>query len=283
MIRITALLALALAWGCSPAVAQDITNTFPVGQRIVYRATTDGNPVPTIEWFRNSVKIATGDTLTIVAATTADSGTITCRAFNTAGSMMSANRVLLTIDDRIAPTIQQQPVGMSPAEGTHVALVVVASGSPAPTYQWRKNGVVIAGATASTLKFEPVTRTDSGTYDVVVTNSKATINSAPAVVNVLYAPSPPTIKQAFSAMTLYKGDVVTLSVVVDGDPPLTYLWQHGSVVLTGERTPSITFYVQNAKDAGQYKVSVTGPSATATHSAIMAFSTGKRPTNSALR
>src|SRR6188768_3167926 len=54
--------------------------------------------------------------------------------------------------------------------GANVTLIASADGSPAPTFQWRKNGTAIVGATNQTLSFSGVTASDAGTYQVVATN-----------------------------------------------------------------------------------------------------------------
>ncbi len=65
-------------------------------------------------------------------------------------------------------------IGLSPADklverGSAVAFTVVASG--AERYQWRKNGVLIPGATSAFLSIPSVSREDRGDYDVLVYGS----------------------------------------------------------------------------------------------------------------
>ena len=45
-----------------------------------------------------------------------------------------------------SPVITQQPTSVSVPAGSNAAFTVLASGSPAPSYQWRFNGTDIAGA-----------------------------------------------------------------------------------------------------------------------------------------
>ncbi|HUJ45265.1 MAG TPA: glycoside hydrolase family 44 protein, partial [Opitutaceae bacterium] len=49
----------------------------------------------------------------------------------------------------IPPVITQQPANQTVTAGGAVTFTVVASGSPAPTFQWKKNGADIAGATGA--------------------------------------------------------------------------------------------------------------------------------------
>jgi hypothetical protein len=72
--------------------------------------------------------------------------------------------------------------------GTSVTLSVTATGTPAPTYQWRKDGVILSGATSPSLMLANVTVGDAGKYSVVITNSGGTVTSADAVLAVVDRP-----------------------------------------------------------------------------------------------
>ena len=75
------------------------------------------------------------------------------------------------------PTITTGPVGATIAFGASTTLSVVASGDPAPTYQWQVDGVDITGASSSSY-----VTSMPGTYTVMVTNTAGTVTSGPAVV-----------------------------------------------------------------------------------------------------
>ena len=68
-------------------------------------------------------------------------------------------------------------------ENTRPALHATGGGIPGQTYQWRRNGVNISGAT-DTFLFKFFTAADAGTYDVVVSNSCSSRISPPLVVKV---------------------------------------------------------------------------------------------------
>ena len=55
-----------------------------------------------------------------------------------------------------APQIVTQPTTQSVNAGATVVFRVEATGSPAPTFQWRKDGATIAGATGATLTLSSV-------------------------------------------------------------------------------------------------------------------------------
>ena len=91
-----------------------------------------------------------------------------------------------------APTIQTQPQSQTVTAGTTVSFSVVATGAPAPTYQWAFNGIAIAGATADTLMLNSVQSNAAGNYTVTVTNSVRSVTSNTATLTVNAATPPPS-------------------------------------------------------------------------------------------
>jgi hypothetical protein len=59
-----------------------------------------------------------------------------------------------------------------------------ATGSPAPTYQWKKDNAVINGATSATYSISSATMNDAGAYTVVATNSVGAATSTTATLTV---------------------------------------------------------------------------------------------------
>jgi hypothetical protein len=68
--------------------------------------------------------------------------------------------------------------------GEIVALSVEASGEPRPSFQWRRDGTPIAGATENRFTITSAAPGDSGAYDVVVSNSMGSATSQQARVTV---------------------------------------------------------------------------------------------------
>jgi len=88
-----------------------------------------------------------------------------------------------------APSITTPPVGQAVNEWQSASLTVVATGYPL-NYQWRKDGVDLAGATSDTyaLTFAQINQT--GSYTVVVSNPRGSVtNAPPAVLTVNPAPA----------------------------------------------------------------------------------------------
>ena len=87
------------------------------------------------------------------------------------------------------PTIATQPTNKTASAGSPVSFSVAAFAQPAPSYQWRKNGTNIVGATNATLSIPSATLADNGTYSVVVSNSAGGVVSSNATLTI---PAQPT-------------------------------------------------------------------------------------------
>lgn len=95
-----------------------------------------------------------------------------------------------------APVILTQPASQAVAAGDAVSLTVAANSVPPPAYQWRKNGVDIAGATGPTYTIAAAAVSDSASYTVALSNSAGTITSDAAALTVVIAAAPGTPAQA---------------------------------------------------------------------------------------
>ena len=87
------------------------------------------------------------------------------------------------------PTITSQPTNKTVSAGAAASFSAAAFGQPTPTYQWRKNGANISGATNVTLNFPSTTLADNGTYSVIVSNSAGALTSSNATLTI---PAQPT-------------------------------------------------------------------------------------------
>jgi photosystem II stability/assembly factor-like uncharacterized protein len=83
--------------------------------------------------------------------------------------------------------ITNQPQSQVVIGGSNVTLAVGAAGTGPISYQWQENGTNQPGATASTLTLPAITRIDSGTYSVTVTNNLSNLQSSNAVIRVIVA------------------------------------------------------------------------------------------------
>jgi len=86
-----------------------------------------------------------------------------------------------------APVITLQPQNQAASEGAFAILTVAATGSPAPFFQWRLNGINLPGANSATLKLNNLTTNQAGNYSVTITNIAGATNSSAARLVVMPA------------------------------------------------------------------------------------------------
>jgi hypothetical protein len=84
------------------------------------------------------------------------------------------------------PEITAGPTGGTVAQGSDFTFSVQANGLP--TYQWRKEGNPIPGATSASYPVSDVRTGDAGSYTVTLTNGVGAVTSPPALLNVTPAP-----------------------------------------------------------------------------------------------
>ncbi|MDX1953199.1 MAG: immunoglobulin domain-containing protein [Verrucomicrobiota bacterium] len=92
--------------------------------------------------------------------------------------------VVLRWIQALTPEIVTQPVPSSVVVGQSITFSSTAIGLPAPTYQWRKNGVNISGATSSTYTINNAQAGHAGTYSVVASNFGGSNTSSNAYLTV---------------------------------------------------------------------------------------------------
>ena len=87
------------------------------------------------------------------------------------------------------PIINRQPSAATVAVGGSAVLSVVAEGKSPLSYQWKKDGINISGATSGTHTLATAQTSDAGSYTVQVSNSLGSVVSSAALLTVnLVAP-----------------------------------------------------------------------------------------------
>lgn len=119
---------------------------------------------------------------------TGDAGLVILRASQAGNADFlpahSAERAFAVRAKPFGPVIHSQPLGERAAVGEPIRLSVDAEGEPTPTYQWRKDGTLIAGATERTYSVADAAPSDAGAYDVIVSNSVGSATSERVQVSV---------------------------------------------------------------------------------------------------
>jgi hypothetical protein len=97
--------------------------------------------------------------------------------------------------------------------GQGASFTVVATAAPPPTYQWRKDGVAIPGATGATLTITNAQPSDAGSYSVAVTNAAGSVTSTTSTLAVLFCR---LINLSILTSLDTSGDAFTMGYVVGG-------------------------------------------------------------------
>ena len=111
-----------------------------------------------------------------------------------------------------APVIGTQPLTQAASEGSVVTLSVAATGNGVISYQWKKDGGILAGKTTPSLALNPVVLGDAGSYTAQVTNTlngaAASATSNAAVLTVT-AVAPSNLTYAHNPAVYTKGVAIT--------------------------------------------------------------------------
>ncbi|MFM8944645.1 MAG: PQQ-dependent sugar dehydrogenase [Actinomycetota bacterium] len=108
-----------------------------------------------------------------------------------------------------APTITQQPTGLTVSSGAPATFSVVASGTAPLAYRWQRNGVDIPGATGASYTLTSASLADSGaTFRSIVSNGDGSATSASATLTVVTNTAPVATITAPTATTYRAGDTI---------------------------------------------------------------------------
>lgn len=281
-------------YGESPRTS---VKTVTAGVTVTLAATAAATPTATFQWRKNGTAMAgaTAATLTLNAVTSADAASYTAVATNSAGTATSHEAVLIVntptvvtepVPTSILPAITLHPASQTVAANASVTFNAAASGSPAPTFQWTKNGVALAGATGASLSLTGVTSTHAGNYALVATNvaGKATSNSAVLTVLVPTNIAPVITAQPVGCTVLSK-TTVTLNVAASGTPAPGFQWYKDGAAIAGATSATLMLRNVNKGAAGSYIAVATNIAGTATSQpAVLVVDTGtaKRGASTAL-
>ncbi len=260
--------------GTPPTISTPPTaQTACVGGKVTFSVTAAGKAPLSYQWKKDGTAIsgATNATYTIGSVAAGDAGSYTVVVTNAAGSITSAAAVLTV---NVPPTITAQPAAQSACPGKSVLFSVTATGTPPFSYQWKKDGTTIAGATTAIYTIPAVTNADEGTYTVVVTNGCGSVTSTPAALSLGAAP---TITSEPTAQTVCAGQPVEFTVAATGTPPLTYQWLKDGGEIGGATAATYTISAAASTDAGAYSATVANSCGTVTSRAA-ALTVGTAPT-----
>jgi hypothetical protein len=161
----------------------------------------------------------------------------------------------LTVKPALAdPQITTQPADQTVTAGQPVTFTVAATpvssgvrgtrGSADPsslTYQWKKNGMDIVGATSASLTIPATLTSDSGAlFTVVVSDPSGSVTSAPATLTVNPARGAPIMITTVARPRVLVNQTATFSITAWSPTPMTYQWQKGPFLGNMANIPGAT-------------------------------------------
>jgi RHS repeat-associated protein len=252
----TATLTLQTTGGCytgSASKTQVVNSNLPVsvsiaasanpacsGSSVTFTATpTNGGTAPGYQWKKNNVNIA-GATASTYAYVPASGDIVTCvLTSNTtcaSGSPATSNPITMAINANLPVSVSIGASANPVCSGISVTFTATpTNGGTGPAYQWKKNNVNIAGATASTYSYVPVNN------DVITcvltsnalctTGNPATSNAIPMVVNPTL---PVSIAIVASTNPACSGSTITFTATpTNGGSTPAYQWKKNNVNIAG--------------------------------------------------
>ena len=243
-----------LSIGTPPAFTSAAAATFRAGEANTFAVTTDitatfsapGLPVwlilnPTTGVLSGNPPDTTGSPLAITI--TASNGVSAVQAFT-----------LTILPPNVPPSILVQPASAAADPGQGATFSVTAGGSLPFSYQWRRDGIAITGATNSTFSLAGVQGAAAGTYSVAVTNPAGTVVSAGATLTINTLP---IITAQPRSQTALAGGGATFSVSATGGSGFSYQWRRNGVPIPGALLAIVTLSNVTAAEVGNYDVVVT--------------------------
>lgn len=258
-----------------PAISsQPASATKCVAQSQTFSVTATGTML-TYQWRKAGVNItgATSSTYTIASVTTGDAGLYDIVISGTCTPSVTSSIVTLAINT--LPAITGQPVSAILCSGQSQTFSVTATGT-ALTYQWRKAGIAISGATSSSYNIAIVSFADVGNYDVVISGTctpPQTSTSVSLAVN-----NTPIITTNPVSQSVCSGTAINFSVVAaaGSSTGIVYQWIKNGTNISGANASVYSIAASIVADAGNYSVTVTicGTTITSTTATLAVAASG---------
>ncbi len=141
-------------------------------------------------------------------------------------------------NNAMPPVITEQPQSKDACENEIVTFDIVASSNEAMSYQWKKDGSPIIGATQSVYQISSVSLQNVGNYTCAVTNTVGTIESSTVTLNVeervefsISLSSPSTVCEG--------AEVMVKATHVNGGNTPKYMWSLNGNPINGAIEDSV--------------------------------------------
>ncbi|TAL69789.1 MAG: choice-of-anchor D domain-containing protein [Bacteroidetes bacterium] len=252
--------------------AQPQSQTACTERSIQFSVTATGGGL-SYQWRKSSANIsgASSSVYTITSVKTTDAGVYDCVVSSACGSPVTSSPATLSVD--ITPSITTQPQSQTVCKGENVNFTVTAVGTDI-TYQWKKNGTNINGATATTYSISNVQTNDAAQYTVEV-SGKCTPpkTSQPAILSVNTAP---VISKEPDSLQVCIRKPAAFSVISSGLNN-TYKWFKNDIEIPNSNAPTYSITAVSKNDEGNYHVIISNSCNPQTSSRIALLTVNEAP------
>ena len=242
------------------------------GSEALFAVNASGTEALSYQWFKDGAPITSENApqLKLGDVTQADAGAYTVQVSNAAGRVTSPAAQLsvsTAAPTAVAPAIVTQPAAVAVTEGNVATFAVGVTGSGPLSFQWRKNGVDIAGANAAAFTLPAVAIADGGNYSVRVSNAAGNATSQAATLAVAPVGGTPSLQPVVvvtqpGSVVVAPGMSAQLAVTVTGSGPMSYAWFRNGVAVPGQTSAVFSIAAASALDAGSYVVHVSNAAGT---------------------
>ncbi|MDB6057225.1 MAG: hypothetical protein JWO95_1069 [Verrucomicrobiales bacterium] len=151
------------------------------------------------------------------------------------------------------PEFVTQPASRNTNVGANVTFSALVSNPTATSFQWRKEGVNISGATGTSYALFNVQPSDAGNYSVFANNAVGGVTSSNALLQIGVAPS---FASQPSSLSVTQGQSATFSASASGTP-LNYYWKKNGTLISGQTNSSLSFASVVPTNAATYTCQVS--------------------------
>jgi hypothetical protein len=232
-------------------VSQPKADSSCLGGSVTFSVTADNFPGYLYQWRKNNTNIqgATSTSYTITNAQMSDQGNYDVVITGCAPTTSNSAGFLISQP----PNVTQQPNDTLVCPGSSATFSCRATGAVL-TYQWKKNGNPISGATGISYTLPTVSASDTGNYSVTITGKC----SPPQTSNQAYLrfTTAPTFAKNPRDTTVCTGSSAQFNAEATGNG-LTYQWRKDGKKIDNATGVQLVLAAVTAAEIGNYDVVVT--------------------------